>query len=135
MKRVESVAVIITNDQDEVLLLQRGPQAANLHGKWESIGGKVHDGETHEEAAIREAMEEAGLEIEIEQQVIEGDYPVEEASATFHSIVFTGRIISGEPKIGEPEKCSAIRWVKKSDLTEMDLAWYTADDFQKFGWI
>ncbi|WP_026528147.1 NUDIX hydrolase [Butyrivibrio sp. VCD2006] len=50
----------IFNENDEVLLQRRGGS-----GKWGFPGGAIEIGETPEMAAIREAKEETGLDVEV----------------------------------------------------------------------
>jgi 8-oxo-dGTP pyrophosphatase MutT (NUDIX family) len=45
---------IVVNEQNEVLLIYR-------RGKWDLPKGKLDDGETIEECALREVKEETGL--------------------------------------------------------------------------
>lgn len=47
-----------------MLIGQRSPEVP-LGGCWEFPGGKVHAGETPEEAAVRECREETGLEVRL----------------------------------------------------------------------
>lgn len=58
-KHIISAATIILNDQKEILLIE-GPKRG-----WEMPGGQVEEGESLKEAAIREAKEETGIDIEI----------------------------------------------------------------------
>lgn len=56
-----TLCVIIDQKKEKILLaLKKRGFAANL---WNSPGGKVKDGETIEEAAIRETEEEIGLKV------------------------------------------------------------------------
>lgn len=49
-------------DGDRTLMLHRVKKKDDVHaGKWNGLGGKVQDGETPEECAIREIFEESGL--------------------------------------------------------------------------
>jgi 8-oxo-dGTP diphosphatase len=54
-----AVAGVVTNDNDEVLLI-KSPQRG-----WEFPGGMVEPGESLQEALIREIFEEAGIMVEI----------------------------------------------------------------------
>lgn len=78
----------------EVLVSRRLASADHLPDKWEFPGGKIEDGETPQQAAIREAREEIGLGIEIfaAREPIEWDY--EKRRVTLHP--FDCRIIGGE---------------------------------------
>ncbi|MBB4826278.1 ADP-ribose pyrophosphatase YjhB (NUDIX family) [Sporosarcina luteola] len=58
-KHFVSAATIVINEQNEILLI-RGP----LRG-WEMPGGIVEEGESLKDAAIRETVEESGIEVEI----------------------------------------------------------------------
>jgi 8-oxo-dGTP diphosphatase len=58
------VAAVITSPEGRVLTARRRP-GSHLEGLWEFPGGGVEDGETAEEALIRELREELGVEIEV----------------------------------------------------------------------
>jgi 8-oxo-dGTP pyrophosphatase MutT (NUDIX family) len=58
-----SVAVIVEDAKDRVLLLLRGPTDPWMPLRWNLPGGGVERGETIGEAAMREAYEEAGLRV------------------------------------------------------------------------
>lgn len=60
------VIAIILNEKNEVLLAKRyEPEYQHTHDKWEFIGGGIDFGETPEQAVIREAKEEAGIDIKV----------------------------------------------------------------------
>ena len=58
-----AAGVLFQTADDKVLFLQRSPQGDHA-GEWCFPGGKVEDGETTADAAIREVMEEIGYAIE-----------------------------------------------------------------------
>jgi 8-oxo-dGTP pyrophosphatase MutT (NUDIX family) len=49
-------------DPDDRLLLVRGRDSADGAHHWYPVGGGIEDGESHHEAAVREAWEETGIE-------------------------------------------------------------------------
>jgi mutator protein MutT len=57
-----AIAVV---EQDGRFLIGRREAGIALAGMWEFPGGKVEPGETPEQAAVRECLEETGLAIEI----------------------------------------------------------------------
>src|SRR5579872_5381568 len=56
------VAAALVDGDGRVLICQR-PQGKQLAGLWEFPGGKVEDGETPEDALVRELKEELGIEV------------------------------------------------------------------------
>lgn len=66
-------------------------------GYWNGFGGKVHDGETTEHAAIREVQEECGLvvaSLELYAQLI---FTFDEHPDTLHVAVYIATDFSGTP--------------------------------------
>ena len=61
MKMVLVSAVALIDVDGRVLLAQR-PQGKSMEGLWEFPGGKIEQGETPEEALIRELHEELGID-------------------------------------------------------------------------
>lgn len=113
------VAAVIINECGEVLLAQR-PEGKRLAGKWEFAGGKVEDGETPENALVRELSEELGIEVFSEN--LENFWFLSHAYPEFgfHLLmpVYICRKWDGEPKSLEH---SALCWVKPSDMHKMDM--------------
>lgn len=60
-------AIALVERGGKVLLVRRGNQPG--YGRWSMPGGYVDRGEVVERAAVREVMEETGLEVEIEQLI------------------------------------------------------------------
>jgi 8-oxo-dGTP diphosphatase len=85
---------------DQVLLIKRG-KAPRL-GEWSIPGGHVEWGETAAQAAMREVMEETGIEAEALAliDVIDAIGPGDPPQGHYILIDYLGRWVSGEPKAG-----------------------------------
>lgn len=86
-----AAGVIVTLD-DEIVLLKRGIEPGI--GKWVFPGGYVDRGEQVEAAAAREALEEVGLEVEIESLLGVYSYP----NVTAVLVVYSGVVVGGKLK-------------------------------------
>jgi 8-oxo-dGTP diphosphatase len=86
-KHIVSAATIVLNDQNEILLI-KGPQRG-----WEMPGGQVEEGESLKDAAIRETLEESGIEIEVVKFC--GVY--QNVSASICNTLFLARPVGGKP--------------------------------------
>lgn len=125
------VGAMIFNAQGEVFLAQRGPKAKNERGAWEFPGGGVEFGEKLVDAIRREILEEYGMVIEIDELLGVDDHILPDEGQHWVSPTFIAHHVSGEPRIMEPEKCSAIGWftldklpAPLSVITQMDVEAY-----------
>ena len=122
MKTIRVVAAIIKaineNGDPIIFATQRG--YGDLKGGWEFPGGKIEEGETPQEALVREIKEELETEIIVGELIdtIEYDYP------TFHLSMdcFWAEIVSGDLVLKEHE---AAKWLTKDELDSVD--WLPAD--------
>ena len=115
MKNIRVVAAIIRKE-NKIFATQRG--YGDFKDGWEFPGGKVEDGETPEEAIVREIKEELGADIIVKKFLVtvEHDYP------TFHLSM----------------DCF---WAKLKEGTEMELLeheaakWLTIDELDSVDWL
>ncbi len=105
------IAVLALLKDDKVLLLQRSVDAAWMPGAWHVPGGRVEAGESVHEAAVREILEELGVEVAVEDLEFSGvvsyDKTDGEDADTFQ---FVAQRWQGEPSIMEPHKHQAMQW-------------------------
>ena len=117
MKTVRVVAAVI-RDGDKIFATQRG--YGDFKGGWEFPGGKIEEGETPQEALVREIEEELETEIIVGELIdtIEYDYP------TFHLSMdcFWVEIVSGDLVLKEHK---AAKWLTKAELESVN--WLPAD--------
>ena len=126
---LRAVGVYVLDSKDRVLLSQRGAKARHEHGKWESIGGQVEQGETFEQAAKRESLEELGLTISIEAVLYEYEQLPDETGSTWHAVKYLART-DNQPEIKEPEVCVAFGWFTVDEMQELNLATYARQDVE-----
>jgi len=117
---IEAAGGVVRNAAGEVLLIFR-------RGAWDLPKGKVDDGETLEQAAIREVREETGLlELTLGEKV---DFPGFLNEATYHSYPYKGREAmkishwymmdytgNDEPVPQQEEDIEEIKWVAVNKL-------------------
>nr|WP_150960453.1 NUDIX hydrolase [Aneurinibacillus sp. XH2] len=85
-KHIVSAATIVVNERNEILLI-KGPRRG-----WEMPGGQVEEGESLQDAAIRETKEESGIDIEVTKFC--GIF--QNVSASICNTLFLGRPVGGE---------------------------------------
>ena len=86
-KHIVSAAAIVLNDRNELLLI-KGPRRG-----WEMPGGQVEEGESIQQAAVRETKEESGIEIEI----IKFCGIFQNVERSICNTLFLGKAIGGQP--------------------------------------
>jgi len=97
-----TVDVVILLHGDRVVLIERGNEPRG----WALPGGFVDEGETLEAAAVREAREETGLEVELLEQFHSYSDPRRDPRRHTVTTVFLGRA-SGEPSGGDDAASAA----------------------------
>lgn len=122
MKTIRVVAAIIKsiNENGEPIIFATQRGYGDLKGGWEFPGGKIQEGESTQEALVREIREELETEITVGELIdtIEYDYP------TFHLSMdcFWAEIISGDLVLKEH---AAAKWLTKTELDSVE--WLPAD--------
>ncbi|MFB6294404.1 MAG: NUDIX domain-containing protein [Candidatus Nanohaloarchaea archaeon] len=105
--------VVVTRG-DEVLLIRRGRPP--FEGMWALPGGHVEDGEQVRDAVVREAREETGLDIALEELLGVYDEPGRDPRGPVISIVYTASPAGGELSAGTD--AAAARWFPLDDLPD-----------------
>ena len=117
-KFLSSVYLIIKNDKNEILLQRR--QGTKLWPGFLALpAGHIDEKENAYEAAIREAKEELGIEISINNIV--DAFVVNRSNKSlmpYFDVYFELDSYKGKIKINEPEKCSDLVWCNINNLPE-----------------
>ena len=111
--KVEVVAgVVIKQDGKYLLVQEKQPKA---YGLWNFPAGKVDLGESLEEAAIREAKEESGYNVELIKEI--DIFQAKSTDVVKHN--FEAKIIGGELVFPKDEILDA-RWFTFEEIKEMN---------------
>lgn len=105
-----SAAIIVRDDQ--VLMVRRRVKEGEL--MWQFPAGAIEAGETAEEAAVRETLEETGLAVEAVKLLGERVHPK------------TGRLMSytacspgeGDAYVADDEELAEVAWVSHGDIPQ-----------------
>lgn len=111
---VEVVAALIWKS-GKFLICQR-PENKARGLKWEFVGGKKEEGETLEEALIRECKEE--LDILVAPKSVFYEVTHEYPDITIRLTLFECELVQGEPKLYEH---NAIMWVTPEEAQKYDF--------------
>ena len=111
------VAAALIDVDGRVLIAQR-PEGKSMAGLWEFPGGKVDDGETPEEALIRELAEE--LDIDVADRCLAPFTFVSHAYDDFHLLMplYVCRVWQGEVTAKEHR---ALKWVRPVRLADYPM--------------
>lgn len=123
---------LIVSEEGKILLAKRGPKARNQVGKWESPGGSVEFGETAAETVKREAREELGIEIKIEALLGFVDDIIVEEKQHWAGPTYLCSVVSGTPRIMEPDMCDGIGWFSIEEIESLDKTVTLKHDLESY---
>ncbi len=100
-------AAAVFDDAGRVLLIKENYDRR----RWGFPGGEVEPGEAPVDAAVREAREETGVEIDVEHLI--GIYRLDNGFAVY---VFRCRIVAGEPARPDTGEIDQVRWFAPDEI-------------------
>ena len=108
-ERREVVAALIL-DNGRFMVCRR-PEGKPRAGMWEFVGGKAEQGETLQEALVRECQEEIGVTVKVGEPYMDVtyDYP----DIPVHLTLFHAEIAEGTPT---PMEHNTIGWISPADI-------------------
>jgi len=125
----------ITIHEGRVLLVKRGAEPSR--GLWAIPGGTLELGETMQECAAREILEETGITIKVGACIYVFDFMERDAEGKikFHFVIvdFAGEYVSGEPK--GADDADEARFVTPEELKELPVAKNTLKALKEIGFI
>lgn len=104
-------------ERDQKILVALRPLKSSSSGYWEFPGGKVEEGETHQEALQREFSEELGVtDVQVGQLILE--QVLHRGEGPYKLFAYAIESFSGEPKNHWHER---LFWCPKSSLSQLPL--------------
>ena len=113
---IEVTCAIIRNEENEVLVVQRGEKSDHPF-KWEFPGGKLNDNETAEECILREIKEELSIDIVICKRMADVEYDY--GNKQIKLIPFICDTLDDLPLLSEH---MAFKWLNPVDLEKIDFS-------------
>lgn len=125
MNKIYSVITnaLVANQDGRILISQRSFEEEHEPGKWTIPGGKIENNENVKEifnviekTLSKEVMEEVGVEIEKEAQLVTNNTFERSTGQMVLAMVFLTEYKSGEPK--PLEDTIDVKWVGEEDLDQ-----------------
>lgn len=110
-ERPAIAAAVIVQD-GRVLLIQRAVAEGSL--LWQFPAGEVEPGETPEDAAVRETLEEVGLTVVCKDKLGERIHPKTERLMLY----FACEILDGEAHAADENEIADVAWVSLEEIAD-----------------
>ena len=110
---IRVVAAIV--EQDDRFLLTLRLRGTHLEGLWEFPGGKVHEGESDEQALVREMREELDVEAVVGDLELRTTHAYPERTV---ALFFYRCTLRGTPR---PMQEQQMRWVRRNELATLEF--------------
>lgn len=111
----KGASAVTRNPEGKYLLVKRTDTRSMHPGKWEFPGGGVENGETPEDAVLRELKEETGLDGEIVEHGMPG-----EVSTEYGTLKIYPFLVESEGSIELSREHSEYKWIELEELEEYD---------------
>ena len=108
----DHVAILLRNRDNEILFIQRSMKKKTLPGAWSFPSGTIEEGEEIFTTAVRETMEELGVEVTAEKTLATKELP--EFSVRLHFVLCN--IENGKPSITEPDEIDELSWMSMNEF-------------------
>lgn len=105
-----SMAIIV--DGGKVLMIRRRQREGKL--SWAFPGGGIEAGETAEQAAVRETLEEVGLEVKAVQVIGARIHPDTGADMTYVAC----ELVGGEARVADADELAEVAWLTHGQIPE-----------------
>ena len=107
------VGAVVVEDGRVLVMRRAGAHGAGL---WGLPGGHQEFGESPERTAVREVAEETGLVVDVTARLGFTDDPMPDIGRHYVTLFLACSRITGEPRLMEPEKATALDWLTIGEL-------------------
>jgi 8-oxo-dGTP diphosphatase len=105
-----SAAIIVSDGC--VLMVRRRVKEGEL--SWQFPAGGIEDGESPEQAAVRETLEETGLKVEATALIGQRVHPKTQREMSYTAC----RVIGGEAHVADADELDAVAWVALDEIPQ-----------------
>lgn len=106
------ISAAIITDSGRVLMVRRRVKEGEL--SWQFPAGAIEAGESPEEAAVRETLEETGLKVEAASLIGQRVHP-----KTGREMSYTAcTVVDGEAHVADADELDAVAWVAPGEIRE-----------------
>jgi 8-oxo-dGTP diphosphatase len=81
---------------------------------WQFPAGAIEDGESPEQAAVREALEETGLTVKAVRPIGDRVHPKTQRQMWYTAC----EVVDGDARVADAEELDAVAWVGHSEITD-----------------
>lgn len=137
-----SAVYLMPLQDDNILLLER-QNTGYMDGRYSFVAGHVEPGESVTDAMIREAREEAGMTVRLENLQFSHVCHRRSSDFLYYDFFFRTEQWMGEIVNLEPEKCSDLSWFPLCSLPEntipyirtvIELVFQQNQSFSEYNW-
>lgn len=112
MTEKQPISTAIITSGGQVLMIRRRVAEGDL--SWAFPGGGIEDGETPEQAAVRETAEEVGLEVKATRILGDRVHP----KSGHHMTYVACELVSGEAHVADADELAEVEWLTHGQLPE-----------------
>ncbi|MFJ9740852.1 NUDIX hydrolase [Streptomyces sp. NPDC101166] len=106
------ISAAIITDNGRVLMVRRRVKEGEL--SWQFPAGGIEDGESPEQAAVRETLEETGLKVEATSLIGQRIHPKTQREMSYTACT----VVGGEAHVADAEELDAIAWVRLEEIPQ-----------------
>jgi 8-oxo-dGTP diphosphatase len=106
-----SAAIIV--DQGRVLMVRRRVKEGEL--SWQFPAGAIEDGESPEDAAVRETIEETGLTVKALRPIGDRVHPKTQRQMWYTAC----EVVDGEARVADADELDLVAWVAHDEIPDL----------------